>query len=47
MSIRSDRRIGLDWIVFLHTFIFLAFWLTNLSFQQAVNEFLSDTPVCA
>ncbi|MCX6039119.1 MAG: glycerophosphodiester phosphodiesterase family protein [Chloroflexi bacterium] len=43
MSIRSDRRIGLDWIVFLHTFIFLAFWLTNLSFQQAVNEFLSDT----
>jgi len=33
----------MDWIVFLHAFVFLAFWLTNLSFQQAVNEFLSDT----
>jgi len=32
----------MDWIVFLHTFVFIAFWLTNLSFQQAVNEFLSD-----
>lgn len=32
----------MDWIVFLHAFVFLAFWLTNLIFQQEVNEFLSD-----
>lgn len=29
-------------VVFIHTILFLVFWLTNLSFQQAVNKFLSD-----
>ena len=32
----------MDWIIIIHAFLFLVFWLTNLSFQQAVNEFLSD-----
>jgi len=32
----------MDWIVFLHACVFLFFWLTNLSFQQTLNEFLSD-----
>lgn len=32
----------MDWIVLLHGLVFLAFWLTNLTFQQEVNEFLSD-----
>jgi glycerophosphoryl diester phosphodiesterase len=30
-------------IVFVHALLFLVFWLTNLSFQQSVNTFLSDT----
>ncbi len=33
----------MNWIVFLHTLVFLAFWLTNLTFQQEVNDFLLDT----
>jgi glycerophosphoryl diester phosphodiesterase len=28
--------------VFIHTLLFLVFWLTNLSFQQEVNNFLAD-----
>ena len=29
--------------VLVHALLFLVFWLTNLSFQQALNTLLSDT----
>ena len=33
----------MGWIIVVHCLVFIIFWLTNLGFHSAVNEFLSDT----
>jgi glycerophosphoryl diester phosphodiesterase len=36
------KGIQMTVLVLIHTILFLLFWLTNLSFQQDMNEFLAD-----